>query len=124
MKFSAVAEVHSSAVDVEDDTSIVRASEQRSDGSWDPRKSPGMVDRPMTGPSAPEPLEHSVLDEDLDGGPMEGLSVPEPLEHSVLVQDLDGGPMEGLSVPEPLEHWVLDVVLELRSRDELSALEP
>ena len=37
---------------------------------------------------------------------MEGLSVPEPLEHSVLDEDLDGRPMEGLSVPEPLEHSV------------------
>ena len=44
-----------------------------------------MMHRPMTGPSAPEPLEHSVLDEDLDGRPMEGMSVPEPLDHSVLV---------------------------------------
>ena len=139
--------VHSSAVDVVDDTSVVRASEQRSDGSWDPMRSPGMVDRPMTNLSAPEPLEHSVLDEDLDGRPMEGLSVPEPLEHSVLDEDLDGKPMEGLSVPEPLEHSildkdldvrpmegrsgpkplehsVLDVIMERRSREELSALKP
>ena len=37
---------------------------------------------------------------------MEGLSVPEPLEHSVLDEDLDGRPMDGLSVPEALEHSV------------------
>ena len=78
MKFSAVAEVHSSAVDVDDDTLVVRASKQRSDVSWDSRKSSGMVDRPMTEISVPEPLEHSVLDVDLDGRPMEGISVPEP----------------------------------------------
>ena len=62
MKFSAVAEVHSSAVDLDDDTSVVRASEQRSDVSC--------VDRPMTEISVPEPLEHSVLDVDLDGRPI------------------------------------------------------
>ena len=28
---------------------------------------------------------------------MEGISVPEPLEHSVLDVDLDGRPMEGIS---------------------------
>ena len=49
MKFSAVAEVHSWAVDVDDDTSVVRASEQRSDGSWDPRTAPEMVELPMMG---------------------------------------------------------------------------
>ena len=147
MKFSAVAEVHSSAVDVVDETLVVRANEQRSDGSGDPRGSPGMVDRPVTNLSVPELLEHSVLDEDLDGKPLEGLSVSEPLEHSVLDEDLDGRPMEGLSIPEPLEHSVLDkdldgrpmegrsgpgplehsvpdVILEQRSREELSALEP
>ena len=85
--------MHSSAVDVDDDTSVVRASEQRSDRSWHPRTAPGMVDRPMTGISVPEPLEHSVLDVDLDGRPMEGISVPEPLEHSVLDVDLDGTPI-------------------------------
>ena len=124
MKFSAVAEVHSLAVDVEDDTSVVQASEQRSDGSGDPRRSPGMVDKPMTNLSALEPLEHSVLDEDLDGRPMEGLSIPEPLEHSVLDEDLDGRPMEGLSVPEPLEHLVLDEDLDGRPMEGLSVPEP
>ena len=65
MKFSAVAEVHSSAVDVDDDTSVGRASEQRSDVSLDPRTAAVIVDRPMAGISVPEPLEHSVLDVDL-----------------------------------------------------------
>ena len=147
MKFSVIAEVHSSAVDVVDDTSVVRANEQWSDGSGDPRRSPGMVDMPVTNLSAPEPLENSVLDEDLDGKPLEGLSVPEPLEHSVLDEDLDSRPMEGLSVPEllehsvldedldgrpmegrsgsrPLEHSVPDVILERGSVEELCALEP
>ena len=124
MEFSAVAEVHSSSVDEVDDTLVVRASEQRSDRSWNPRRSPGMVDRPVTNLSTPELLEHSVPNEDMDGRPMEGLSVLEPLEHSVLDEDLDGRPMEGRSGPEPLEHSVLDVILERGSREELSALEP
>ena len=59
IQFSAVAEVHSSAVDLVDDTSVVRANEQRSDGSRNPRRSPGMVDRPVTNLSALELLEHS-----------------------------------------------------------------
>ena len=147
VQFSAVAEVHSSAVDLVDDTSVVRANEQRSDGSGDPGRSPGMVDRPVTnisalellehsvldedldsrpmeGLSVPELLEHSVPDEELDGRPMEGLFVPEPLEHSVLDEDLDGRPMEGRSGPRPLEHSVPDVILERSSREELSGLEP
>ena len=41
---------------------------------------------------------------------MEGLSVPEPLEHSVLEENRDDKPMKGLSVPEPLEHSVPDGV--------------
>ena len=116
LQFSAVAEVHSSAVDLVDNTLVVQANGQQSDGSGDPRRPPGMVDRPVTNLSALEPLEHSVLEEDLDrepteGGnlddkPMKGLSVPEPLEHSVLDRDLDVRPMEGLFVPEPLEHSV------------------
>ena len=96
MQFLAVAEVHSSAVDLVDNTLVVRANGQQSDGSGDPRRPPGMVDRPMTNISALEPLEHSVLEEDLNGKPTEGLSVPEPLEHSVPDGDLDGRPMEGL----------------------------
>ena len=76
VRFSAVAEVHVSANEVDEDTSVVRASEQRSEGHTDPRKAPGMVDEPMAGVSVSEPLEHSVLRVDLDGGPMQGLSVP------------------------------------------------
>ena len=97
MQLSAVAEVHSSAVDLVDDTLVVQASKQQSDGSGDPRRPPGMVDRPVTNLSALEPLEHSVLEDDLDGEPTEGLSIPEPLEHSVLGGNLDDKPMKGLS---------------------------
>ena len=122
MRFSAVAEVHTSAVD--DDTSVVLASEQRSDVILDPRTAPGIVDSPKAGISVPEPLEHSVLDVDLDGRLMEGISVPEPLEHSVQDLDLDGRPMEGISVPEPLEHSVLDLALEGKSMKGISVLEP
>ena len=111
MKFSAVAEVHSSAVDVDDDTSVVRASEQRSDVSLDPRTAPGIVDRPMAGISVPEPLEHSLLDVALERKSMEGMSALEPLEHSVLEVTRDGRPTRGISVMEPLEHLIPDVVL-------------
>ena len=144
IQFSAVAEVHSSAMDLVDDTLAVRAYEQQSNGRGDPRRPPGIVDRPVTNLSALEPLEHSVLEEDLDsrllvglfvpeplehlilvetldGRPMEG---PEPIEHSVLVEVLDGGPVEGSPDPEPLEHLVPEVILERSSRKEVSGLEP
>ena len=126
MQFSAVAEVHSSAVDLVDDTLVVQANGQQNDGSGDPRRPPGMVDRPVTNLSTLEPLEHSVLEEDLqlDGEPMEGLSVPEPLEHSVLGENLDNKPMKGLSVPEPLEHSVPDGDLDGRPMEGLFIPEP
>ena len=113
VRFSAVAEVHSSANEVDEDTSVVRASEQRSEGSAVPRTAPGMVNEPMAGILVPEPLDHSVLVIDLDGRPMEGISVLEPLEHSVLDVDLDSGHMEGKSGLGSLEHSVLDVNLEI-----------
>ena len=68
MKFSAVAEVHSSAVDDEGDPSVVRTSRQRSAVILDSMAAPGK-----------------------DGGPMEEISVLEPLEHSVLEVSLEGG---------------------------------
>ena len=123
-RFSAVAEVHSSAVDDDHDTSVVRASEQRSDVSLFPRMAPGIVGSSMAGISVPEPLEHSVLDVDLDGRPMEGLLVPEPLEHSVLDVTLDGRPRTRISVPEPLEHSVLEVDLDGRPMTGISVPEP
>ena len=78
----------------------------------------------MEGKLGPEPLEHSVLDVDLDGRPMEGILVSELLEHSVLDVDLDTRPMESMLVLEPLEHSVLDVTSERGSGVGLSALEP
>ena len=112
MRFSAVAEVHSLAVDDEDDPSVVRANEHRSAVVLDRRAAPGNYGRPMKGISVLEPLEHSVLEVALDGRPMEGISVLEPLEHSVLEVALDGRPTEGISVLEPLEHSVPDVALD------------
>ena len=78
-----MAEVHSSADDVDEDTSVVRASEQRSMDCAIPRTAPGMENEAMMRRSVPEPLEHSVLVVDLDGGPMEGAPVLESIEHSV-----------------------------------------
>ena len=49
----------------------------------------------MANLSALEPLDHSVLEEDLDGEPTEGLSVPELLEHSVLEENLERQAYEG-----------------------------
>ena len=135
MRFSAVAEVHSSAVDDEGDPSVICASRQRSEVGLDPRAAPGNDGRPMEGISVLEPLEHSVLEVARDGRPMEGISVLEPLEHSVLEVALDRGdsllvkvdmsdPLEhsdldraddvvpGLVQPEPLEHSVLVIPLE------------
>ena len=59
--FSAVAEVHASAVELDKDTLVVQASEQRNEGHTDPRKVPGVVNEPMAGASVSGPLEHSVL---------------------------------------------------------------
>ena len=47
IQFLVVAEVHSSAMDLVDDTLIVRTHEQQSSGREDPRKPPGIVDRPV-----------------------------------------------------------------------------
>ena len=95
VRFSAVAEVHSSADDVDDDTSVVRASGQRSMDCVIPRTTPGMENETMMRRSVPEPLGHSVLVVDLDGRPMEGAPVLEPIEHLVPEKPLDGGPMGG-----------------------------
>ena len=61
MKFSAVAEVHSSAVDDEGDPSVVHTSRQQS----------AVILDPMVAPRK-------------DGGPTEEIYLLEPLEHSVL----------------------------------------
>ena len=60
MKLSAVAEVHSSAIDDEGDPSVVHTSRQRRAVILDPMAAPWK-----------------------DGGPMEEIYVLEPLEHSV-----------------------------------------
>ena len=56
VRFSAVAEVHFSADDVDDDTSVVRASGQRSMDCVIPRTIPGMEKETMMRRSVPEPL--------------------------------------------------------------------
>ena len=68
MRFSAVADVHSSAVDDEGAPSVVRTSRQ-----WS-----AVIIAPMAAPRK-------------DGGPMEEISVLEPLEHLVLEVSLEGG---------------------------------
>ena len=98
VRVSAVVEVHSSADDVDEDTSVVRASEQLSMDCAIPRTAPGIENETMMRRSVPEPLEHSILVVDLDGGPMEGAPVLEPIEHSVPEKPLDGGPVEGAPV--------------------------
>ena len=82
IQLSAVAE----AMDLVDDTLIVHTHEHQSSGGEDPRRPPGIVDRHVTYISALEPLEHSVLEEELDKEPLKELSIPEPLEHSVPVE--------------------------------------
>ena len=106
MRFSAVAEVHASASEVDDDILVVQASEQHTVRNIDPGKAPRVWSVPTAGAFVSEPLEHSVQRVDLDGRPMEGVLVLEPLEHSVLDVSLDGGPMEGNLDLEPLEHSV------------------
>ena len=135
-RFSAVAEVHSSAVDDEGDPSVVCANEQQSAVVLDRRAASRNDGRPMEGISVLEPLEHSVLEVALDGRPMEGISVLEPSEHSVLEVALDRGDsslvevdvsdllehsgldrtadiVPGLVPPEPLEHSVLLIPLRM-----------
>ena len=108
VRFSAVAKVHASASEVDEDTLVVQASEQRSERHIDARKVAGVVNAPMAGASVSEPLEHSVLEKDLDGRPMEGVLLLEPIEHLVLDVSLDGGPIEGESDLEPLEPSALE----------------
>ena len=103
VRFSAVAEVHASASEVDEDTLVVQASEQHNERNINPGKVPRVVSVPTAGASVSESLEHSVRKVDLDGRPMEGVLV---LEHSVLDVSPDGGPMEGDLDLEPLEHSV------------------
>ena len=69
MKFSAVAEVHSSAVNDEGDPLVVRTSRQRSAVVvLDPRVAHKKDGDPMDSMSVPEPLEHSVVGTSLAEG--------------------------------------------------------
>ena len=106
VRFSAVAEVHASASEVDDDILVVQASEQHTVLFIDPGRAPRVESVPTVGAFVSEPLEHSVQRVDLDGRPTEGVLVLEPLEHSVLDISLDSGPMEGNLDLEPLEHSV------------------
>ena len=68
MKFSAVAEVHSSAVNIEGDPSIIRINGQRSAVVLDPMVAPRKDCGLMGNRSILEPLEHSVPDVSLEEG--------------------------------------------------------
>ena len=127
MKFSAVAEVHSSAVDDEGNHSVVRTSRQRSAVILDPMAAPRKDGGPMEEISVLEPLEHSVLEVSLEGGdsliveaamsdPLEhlgvdraadvvpGLLLPEPLENLVVPLEVGDGLVANITVLDPLEH--------------------
>ena len=103
MKFSAVAKVHSSAIDDEGDLSVVRTDRQRSAVIVDL-----MDEIPVL-----EPLEHSVLEVSLEGGNslIVEVAMSDPLEHSGVDKATDV--VSGLLLPEPLEHSVLVVPLEV-----------
>ena len=101
MKFSAVAEVYSSAVDDEGASLVIRASKQRHavDGMgpvWPGGECAGLVD----GMTVPEPIEHSVV------------GVPNEVGNSLV--DSDAVP-DGMTVPEPIEHSVVGVPNEVGS---------
>ena len=68
MKLSAIAEVHSSAIDDEGDPSVIRTCRQRSAFVLDPMTAPRKDCGPMDEMSVLEPLEHSVLEVSLKGG--------------------------------------------------------
>ena len=112
--FSAVAEVHSSAVDDEGD------SRQRSMVA--PRKDGG----PMEEISVLEPLEHSVVEVSLEEGDssLVDVAMPDPLEHSGLGRAADV--VSELLIPESLEHLVLVVPLEVGDGlvDNMTVLDP
>ena len=96
-----MAEVHASAVKLDDDVLVVQASELRAICSTDPGRAPMVGSVPTAGAFGSKPLEHLVQRVDLDGRPMEEVVVLQPLDHSVLDVSLDGGPMAG-----KLEHSV------------------
>ena len=106
VRSSAVAEVHASAIEVDDDILVVQASEQRTVCSTNPGRAPRVGSVPTAGALVSELLEHLVQRVDLDGRPTEGVVVLEPLEHLVLDISQDGRPMAGKLDLEPLEHSV------------------
>ena len=95
VRFSTVAEVRASAVELDDDVLVVQASEQCAVCSTNLGRAPRVGSVPTAGAFGSEPLEHLVQRVDLDGRLMEEVVVLEPLEHSVLDVSLDGGPMAG-----------------------------
>ena len=112
MKLSAVAEVHSSAV--EGDPSVVLTSRQWSavailDAMAAHRQDCG----PMDSMSVPELIEHSVVGVSLagDDSSVDRVAVPNPIEHSGVSEMADL--LSAVAVPEPLEHSVLEVPLEV-----------
>ena len=142
VRFSAVAEVHASAIEVDDDILVVQASEQRTVCSTGPGRAPMVGSVPTAGTFVSEPLEHLIQRVDMDGRPTEGVVVLQPLEHSVidvsvdcrpmagkldleplehlvLEEDQTGGPMEGEFGLEPLEHSVLDMHLDSQPRHDV-----
>ena len=113
MKFSAVAEVHSLAVDDEGDPSVIRTIGQRSAVVLDPMAASRTDSGPMDEMSVLEPLEHSVLGVSLEGDDscVNEVAVPNPLEHSGV--GIAADVLSEMSVPEPLEHSVLEMPLEV-----------
>ena len=111
MKFSTVAEVHSSAVDDEGDPFVVRTSRQRSTVVLDLMAAHRTDCGPMDSMSVPEPLEHSVVGVSLEGGDSSvyRVAVPNPIEHSGVSEPADL--LSARPVPETLEHSVLEVPL-------------
>ena len=113
MKFSTVAEVHSSAVDDDGDPSVICTSRQRSAVVLDPMVAPKKeVAPPPEEVSVLEPLEHSVLGVSLEGGEesIDEVALMYLLEHSGVGRATDV--VFETSVLEPLEHLVLEVPLD------------
>ena len=92
MKFSAVAEVHSSAVHDEGAPLVIHTSKQRSAVvDVDPMGADRKYRGPMDGMSIPEPLEHSVVGVPLEVGDsyIDRVAVPNPIEHSGVSEPAD-----------------------------------
>ena len=91
MRFLAVAEVHSSAVDIEGEPSIIGTDGQRSAVVLDPIVAPRKDGGLMKEMSVLEPLEHSVLGLSLEGGDVcrDEVVGLHPLEHSGVDRSAD-----------------------------------